>query len=183
MESRQKSTQPDSKPVSCSRASLEYLKELTEASASISSNVFNGPFFWLRFLGHSILAKVPYNTISVNACMHAQIIRLYCTLIPLQLYSSSHSSSLVKMTDLSYAVNHALSKVTPYRFLTGAGIGFSSLFFFANVGANIFGLVPIISNPALRKQYGIPIESAVRQWDWFFAKAMVSGWVKERGIS
>ncbi|PWN32699.1 uncharacterized protein FA14DRAFT_174390 [Meira miltonrushii] len=76
------------------------------------------------------------------------------------------------MSDLSHAVNHALSNVTPYRFLTGAGIGFSSLFFFANVGANVFGLMPLISNPALRKEYGIPIESAVRQWDWFFAKAM-----------
>ena len=78
------------------------------------------------------------------------------------------------MSDLFHVVNHALSNVTPYRFLTGAGIGFSSLFFFANVGANNFGLVPLISNPALRNEFGIPIESAVRQWDWFFAKAMVS---------
>ena len=78
------------------------------------------------------------------------------------------------MSDLSHVVNHALSNVTPYRFLTGAGIGFSTLFFFANVGANNFGLVPIISNPALRNEFGIPIESAVRQWNWFFAKAMVS---------
>lgn len=78
------------------------------------------------------------------------------------------------MSDLSHIVNHALSNVTPYRFLTGAGIGFSTLFFFANVGANNFGLVPIISNPALRNEFGIPIESAVRQWNWFFAKAMVS---------
>lgn len=79
------------------------------------------------------------------------------------------------MSDLFHAVNHALSNVTPYRFLTGAGIGFSGLFFFANVGANNFGLVPLISNPTLRNEFGIPIESAVRQWDWFFAKAMVSG--------
>lgn len=78
------------------------------------------------------------------------------------------------MSDLSFVFNHALSNVTPYRFLTGAGIGFSSFFFFANVGANIFGLVPLISNPASRKENGIPIEVAVRQWDWFFAKAMVS---------
>lgn len=99
-------------------------------------------------------------------------------------HSPLYPCSLQIMTDLSYIINRTLSTVTPYRFLTGAGIGFSGFFFAANVGANIFGLIPLISNPTLRTKYSIPIELAVRQWDWFFAKAMVSMIkTKKRGIS
>lgn len=93
------------------------------------------------------------------------------------------STAAIAMSDLLSVTERALSSLTPFRVLTGAGLGFSTFIVFANLGGARFGVLPMVNEPAVRRQLDLPIGLAVRQWAWFFAKAMVSGSVgwAERG--
>jgi hypothetical protein len=65
----------------------------------------------------------------------------------------------------------AVNNLTPYKALTGAGVGLTAYAFLANLGAAHFGVVPLAVQATARQQVRLPIDLAVRQWAWFFGRA------------
>ncbi|PWN32700.1 uncharacterized protein FA14DRAFT_76949 [Meira miltonrushii] len=70
-----------------------------------------------------------------------------------------------------FYIERATANATTYRFLTGVGIGLSAFPFLTGFGTNSFGLVPLLANPFLRNEFGVPVQSAIRQWNWYFNKS------------
>lgn len=75
------------------------------------------------------------------------------------------------MNQLYDIAQSAIQGLTPFHALTGAGVCLSSYLFLSQLGGARFGVPPMVCNAATRQSLSIPIELAVRQWNFFFARA------------
>ncbi|PWN88068.1 hypothetical protein FA10DRAFT_287628 [Acaromyces ingoldii] len=61
--------------------------------------------------------------------------------------------------------------MSTYKILTGVGLTASSFALYSNVGASVFGVMPLILSPQSKKQAKLDTEQSVYLWDFFFSRA------------